>query len=102
MRLKHIIENLDIVKINNFKNYNISNITHISQDVMKGGMFICINGNNFDGNEYIETAIKLGAKCILTEEINTQCKDVTIITVKDVRVAMSIVGKNFYNKLLES
>ena len=101
MRLKNIIENLDIVKINNFKNYNISSITHISQDVEKDGMFICIKGNNYNGHDYIESAISLGAKCILTEDVNFSHQNVTVIIVENVRVAMSVVAKNFYNRCVD-
>lgn len=97
MRLKNLIKELNIISIKNFKNYNIKSVTHLSQDVVKNSMFICIEGNNFDGNSYAEFAIKNGAKCIIT------CKDLdyqnaTIIRVENVRIAMSILAKNFYNR----
>ena len=80
MRLKKIIEGLDVVKISNFKNYNISSITHISQEVIKDSVFICIKGNEYDGNRYIDDAIRLGAKCIVTEDDSVVCS-ATIIDV---------------------
>ena len=40
MRLKKILENVDVVSENNFKNYNIKSITHISKDVIKDSIFI--------------------------------------------------------------
>lgn len=98
MRLKNIIEGLNIVSMKNFKNYNIKSITHISKDVTGGGMFVCIKGGNFDGNDYIDEALRLGAKCIVTENEIGAVENVCVIVVKDVRVAMSGLAKNFYNK----
>lgn len=101
MRLKKIIENLDIVKIINFKNYNITSVTHISQDVCKGGLFFAISGGTFDGNDFAIDAIKKGAKCIITEECGLDVVDATLIVVKDIRKAMSIVGYNYYNRCVD-
>ena len=97
MRLRKIIEGLDVVKVSNFKNYNISSITHISQEVIKDSVFICIKGNEYDGNRYIDDAIRLGAKCIVTEDDSVVCS-ATIIVVKNIRIAMSAMAKNFYNR----
>lgn len=100
MKLKKIIENLNIVEMKNFKNYNIKSITHISSDVVNDSVFLCIKGNNFDGNLYVKDAIKNGAKCIITESKEVY-ENVTIIVVKDVRIAMAIIAKNFYNKYID-
>lgn len=96
MRLKKIIKNLEICDIKNYKNYNIKTITHISNDVEKDSIFICIKGNNFDGNDYVLDAKNRGAKCIITES-DLDVPNVCVIRVNNVRIAMSIVAKNFYN-----
>ena len=97
MKLKSLLDGVDIVTIKNFKNINIKNITHISSDVEKNGMFICIKGNNYNGNDYIDEVLKRGAKCVITEfDINvTNC---VVVVVKNIRQSMSLVAKNFYNK----
>lgn len=97
MRLKKILKNVDILDLKNFKDYSIKSITHMSQDVDKSSMFICINGNNFNGNDFALDAVEKGAKCILTQEDLELGENVTIVKVKDVRIAMSVVAKNFYN-----
>lgn len=96
MRLKKIIKNLEICDIKNYKNYNIKTITHISNDVEKDSIFICIKGNNFDGNDYVLDAKNRGAKCIITES-DLDVSNVCVIRVNNVRIAMSIIAKNFYN-----
>ncbi|MGN0961846.1 MAG: Mur ligase family protein, partial [Christensenellales bacterium] len=101
MRLKKIIENLDY-KSKNFKNYNIKTITHISNDVTKSSIFVCIKGNNFDGNKYAMEALSRGAKCIITEDDNLTLDNATILLVKDIRKAMSIIAYNFYNRCADN
>lgn len=101
MRLKKIIENLEIVKLINFKNYNITNVTHVSSDVCKGGLFFCISGNNFDGNDYVDVVVSKGAKCIITEREDIDALGVSIVVVKNIRKAMSIVGYNYYNRCVD-
>lgn len=97
MRLKQILSGIRINKIHNFKNFNIKSVTHISKDVVPNSLFICISGNNFDGNDFIDDVVGSGAKCIVTER-DVSIPNVTTIVVKDCRIAMSIIAKNFYNK----
>ena len=96
MRLKKILENVRVEKTNNFKNYNIKCVTHNSNDVIKDSVFICIKGEKYNGEDYIADAINRGAKCIITE--NDIITSVTTIVVKDIRIAMSTIAKNFYNR----
>jgi len=65
--------------------------------VEKNSMFICINGQNFNGNEFAKVAVSCGAKCVVTEE-DLEIKNATVVVVKDVRIAMSVIAKNYYNK----
>jgi len=100
VRLKKILKDIEILEIVNFKNYNIKSVTHISSDVEKSSMFICINGKNFDGNDFAKVAVSCGAKCIVTEE-QLNIPNATVVIVKDVRIAMSIIAKNFYHRSCE-
>lgn len=97
MRLKNILKDVEILNIKNFHNYNISSITHISADVEKNGMFICINGGKFNGDDFAQIAVDCGAKCVVTES-DLDIKNATVIIVENVRKSMSLIAKNFYNK----
>lgn len=101
MRLKKILDMVRVEKIINYKNYNIKAITHNSKDVIKDSIFIAINGSEYDGNDYINDAIKLGAKCIVTDRV-IDIENVCIIVVKNVRKTMSVMAKNFYNKVCDN
>lgn len=101
MRLKKILKDCEILSQKNFKDCIIKSITHESKNVEKNGMFICISGGKFDGNDYIADAIKNGAKCIVTER-EIEIKNVCIIRVKNARLAMSVIAKNFYNRACDN
>jgi len=97
MKLNRIINNLSSKKIYNYKNINIESITHKSEDVISGSIFIAITGNNYDGNDYIDDAILKGATCVITEK-DICLENIVVIVVDNIRIAMSVVAKNFYNK----
>ena len=64
-----------IPKINKkFNNISFSGITFDSSKVKKNNIFFAIKGNNFDGNDYIQAAIKKGAKVIVSEKKKYQKK----------------------------
>ena len=65
MMLHKIINPLEET-INNFPNINIKSIKINSKEVKKGDLFIAINGNIVDGNNFIDEAIELGASAIIT------------------------------------
>lgn len=101
MKLKNILVNVDIKRMDNFKNYNIKSITHISDEIENSSIFIALKGNNYDGNNYINSAVEKGAKCIITDDENIVCNNVCLVVVKDARIAMSVVAKNFYNRCVD-
>ena len=101
MKLKNILVNVDTKRMDNFKNYNIKSITHISDEIENSSIFIALKGNNYDGNNYINLAIEKGAKCIITDDENIVCNNVCLVVVKDARIAMSVVAKNFYNRCVD-
>ena len=59
--------------INNFPNVNIKNIKSNSKEVKKDDLFIAVNGNIVDGNNFIDEAIEFGASAIITS--NKKCKE---------------------------
>ena len=52
-----------------YKKIFFSGISFNSNQVKKHNIFFAIKGKNFDGNNYIENAIKKGAKVIVSEKI---------------------------------
>ena len=66
MLLKDYIPNID-------KEYDkvfFSGIAFDSSNVKKNNIFFAIKGNKFDGNNFIDVAIKNGARIIISEKKN--------------------------------
>lgn len=75
----------------------IEGLYHKDKEVKNKGMYFCLTGSNFDGVNYVNSAIKSGATAIVSErEIQGVC-GITQILVKDIRKAMSLISVNFYN-----
>ena len=64
----------DLVKAEkSYKEINISGIKIDSKKVLPGDLFIAVNGNNFDGHDFIDfidQAIKNGAMAVITNGRN--------------------------------
>ena len=96
MKLSKIISNVTSKQILNYEDCEIECITQNSKDVLPNSIFFCLKGNNFNGNDYALDAVNNGAKVIVAEDFLPV--EATIILVKDVRVAMAQMAKNFYDK----
>ena len=101
MELKKILVGIDGLKAKGKLDIEINKIENNSKNVTKGDMFIAIKGFSTDGHQYVNDAIKLGAKAIMVEE-GCELKtiklpeDVTLIMAKDTREALAICSCNFY------
>jgi len=49
------------------KYYKTSGICTDTRNIQKNSLFICLKGNNFDGNQYAEEALINGAKYVITD-----------------------------------
>jgi murE/murF fusion protein len=55
--------------------YSFSGVSADSNKIKPGNIFFAIKGNIFDGNEFINKAIKKGARIIISENCNTEVKN---------------------------
>ena len=82
MFLQNYIPNIN----KNKRTVFFSGIAFDSNDVKKDNIFFAIKGNSFDGNDYIDLAIKRGAKIIISEKkIVKKKKDVVYLHSSNVR-----------------
>lgn len=95
MKLKDVLKGVN-AKVEGDENLEIKNLSHISSEENNDGIFFAIKGTKIDGNDYIEEAIKNGAKVIVTDQDITM-PDITIVKTDDVRLAMSLCASNYYN-----
>src|SRR5436309_2924905 len=76
----------------------ITDVVFDYRKVTQGNCFVCIQGQSFDGHNFISKAIDLGASVIIIERdmphTNTH---VTIIKVASTKEALSLLSSNFWN-----
>jgi len=84
-----LFELIKVIKGNTIINSNrkIKNIQTDTRKLKKGDVFIALKGKNYDGNEYIDDAIKKGA--------------IACITDKNIRNDHCIQVRNIYNCLFD-
>jgi len=103
MRLKNLLEGIEMEEIKGQTDVEINSITDDSRKVSKGSLFVVLKGINLDGHLYISDAIKNGAKAIVYQgkipEIKKNLKDIVFIRVKDTRKALAILASNYYGNL---
>lgn len=96
MELNNLIKGVNVIKKIGYKNIEIECLVHDSNLVNIDSLFFCIKGTNFNGENYAFKAVERGAKAVVTEHEIKNLK-VTQIVVDNVRKAMSIMAKTFYD-----
>lgn len=102
MLLQYLIEKLEVIDITGSTEVEIKKIEYDSKKIGKEDLFVAINGFKEDGSDYIDEAIKNGARAILLEKDIDASKyiknDVTVIRVENSRKALAIVASVFYDE----
>jgi MurE/MurF fusion protein len=95
MYLGNFIKKLD----KKYHKVYFSGIAFNSTQVKKDYIFFAIKGNKFDGNNYIQDAIKKGAKIVVSEKkINFQNKDVIYLKSKNSRKLLAKLSYKFIKR----
>ncbi|HEY8389394.1 MAG TPA: UDP-N-acetylmuramoyl-L-alanyl-D-glutamate--2,6-diaminopimelate ligase [Clostridia bacterium] len=79
----------------------ITGLFHNSQAVTKGGLFFCLEGQNFDGHNFVYDAVTNGAAAIICRRVFSDL-DITQVIVEDVRSSMAIISSNFFGNPIKS
>ena len=95
MLLKDYLPNIN----KKFKNLNFSGLAFNSKEVKKNYIFIAIKGDRFDGNNYINDAIKNGAKIIISSKFKDQIKNnIIYLKQKNPRQILSNLSSQIFKK----
>ena len=82
-----------------FKNYFFSGLSFNSSYCKKNHIFFAVKGNHFDGNKFINNAIKKGAKIIVSKNKYEGIKNnVLFIRSLNVRKSLAEVSSKIYKK----
>ena len=98
MKLKELINGLDIVSAKGDLDREVVDIAYHHGQVQKGVLFVAIRGNVVDGHKYIEEAIAKGVCVIVAEEPRDVDPSVTFVLVKNTRAALARLSSRFFGE----
>ena len=99
MKLYSLLKNIQYEIISGNVDIDIKSITYDSRKVTEKSVFVCINGANVDGHDYIKEAVKKGALAIvIEEELQVRNENITVIKVENSKLALASLADLFYSE----
>lgn len=95
MNLSQILSGIDVKKILGNHDFDALGVAYSSKKVVKNGMFVCLSGANFDGHDFVDDALKNGAKVVVSE-VSLLHKGITNVVVNNTREALAKISANFW------
>lgn len=100
MELKKVLQGIETKKIKADLSVDVKGVTQNSKKIGEGFVFVALKGARFDGNEFIPTALEMGAVCIVTDREPEG--EVPYILVDSPRQTLSLLLSNFYSRPQDS
>lgn len=101
MFLSQILDGLD-VNIQNYSDFDVESIESDSRLVKNNSVFVAIDGNTNKGIDFVDAAIKNGAKTIVIEnkyDLVLDDKGVSVVKCINTRDILVLLLKRFYNNV---
>jgi UDP-N-acetylmuramoyl-L-alanyl-D-glutamate--2,6-diaminopimelate ligase len=97
--LQDILFKVNIRSVNGGTNVDVKDLQIDSRKVSEGTAFIAIKGSATDGHQFIDTAVKNGAKAIICETMPANIADgVTYVQVENSAAAAGFMAHNYYDQ----
>ncbi|AIF42912.1 UDP-N-acetylmuramoyl-L-alanyl-D-glutamate--2,6-diaminopimelate ligase [Virgibacillus sp. SK37] len=98
MNTEELIELIKIKTIKGELPLTVTGIQMNSKRVEPGNLFICITGHTVDGHDFVDEAIRRGAKIIIAEKaITIDFSKVALVIVKDSAKVMARLANHFFD-----
>ena len=94
MKLKDLLAGIAVLEMPADPEWNIEAVAYDSRKVTAGSLFVAISGFASDGNRFIPMAMEKGAVAVVTAKKPEI--DVPYILVESDRLALAMLGCNFY------
>ncbi len=94
MKLRELLKGIEILKASANLDAEITSVAYDSRKAVAGSLFVAITGFVTDGNLYISKALEKGAVAVVTAVEPKE--DIPYILVKSDRLALALIGANFY------
>ena len=99
MLLSKLFGEADVAYPEEYSNIDISGVVTDSRKAFAGCIFVCVEGHNNDGHDYIKEAIKNGAIVIVAEQVRDRCVGgAAIITVDNTRLVAARLYNEWYKR----
>ncbi|MCR4924071.1 MAG: UDP-N-acetylmuramoyl-L-alanyl-D-glutamate--2,6-diaminopimelate ligase [Lachnospiraceae bacterium] len=97
--LGSLLKGLDYKLLRGSVDKKISEVVYDSRKLKEGCLFICIKGANFDGHsKALEACEKKAAAIVVEDEVELpKDSDITVIALKDTRLAMAYISAAFHD-----
>ena len=94
MKLRDLLKNIPVLECTADPELEIGNVYYDSRKVTEGSLFVAVSGFAADGNRFIPMAMSKGAVAVVTAKKPEG--DVPYILVESDRMALALLGCNFY------
>ena len=100
MKLRELLNGIRVLESTADLDVQIVDVAYDSRKVTEGGLFVAISGFASDGNRFIPMAMEKGASAVITAK--KPDVDVPYVLVENDRLALAMIGCNFYGYPAES
>ena len=100
MKLVDLLQGIEVLEMKADGGTEITAVVSDSRKVIPGSLFVAVSGFASDGNRFISMAVEKGAAVIVTAKKPEQ--DVPYVLVASDRLALALLGTNFYGHPAES
>jgi len=98
-KIQDILYKVRLQSVNGSTNIDVKDIQLDSRKISEGSLFIAINGEKFDGHQFIDDAIESGATAIVCETMPTSLKEnLVYIQVSNSQEAAAYIAHNFFDE----
>ncbi len=96
MKLWKLLERVTYTCLQGELDTEVTAVVNDSRKVTEGALFFCIRGAVTDGHKYAADVVEKGAGVLVVEEPVEAPEHVTVIQVRDTRMAMALIGAAWY------
>ena len=100
MKLRDLLSGVKVIGNTADLDLQIRDVAYDSRKVTPGSLFVAISGFASDGNRFIPMAMEKGAAAVVTAKVPEE--DVPYVLVENDRLALALIGCNFYGHPAES
>ena len=97
MKLAELLEKTKYEVRQGSTDQEVKGLAYDSRKVSEGFAFVCISGSMQDGHDFIPEVVKKGAKVLVVQKEVEAPEDVTVIRVKNTRLALALMSAAWFD-----